>query len=66
MKCKWIIRPGTYNTFWAYTSCKPGYNYLSKINSTKDIEPAYNGRLCPICNKPIECDVELLKDEIVI
>ena len=23
MTCKWVVRPGNCNTFWAYTTCKP-------------------------------------------
>ena len=31
MKCKWVVREGTYDTFWAHTPCKDGFNYLSKV-----------------------------------
>ena len=65
-KCKWTIREGTCNTFWAFTPCNPGFNYLSKINKAEDIKPTYDNRLCPICNKPIECNTELLNDIIII
>ena len=59
-KCRWIVRPGTCNTFWAYTPCKPGFNPLTKISKPEHIKPVYNGRLCPICHKPIECNTELI------
>lgn len=60
MSCKWVVREGTNNTFWAYTTCKPGFNYLSRIHEAKDIIPAYNGRLCPICGKKIVINDELV------
>lgn len=62
-KCKWVVRPGTQGTYWAYTPCKSGFNYLSRINKPEQIKPAYDGRLCPICHKPIECNTKLLDDE---
>ncbi len=62
MTCKWIVREGTGNTFWAYTPCKSGFNYLSRIKKAEDIKPFYDGRMCPICEKPIECNVDLLTD----
>ena len=65
-KCKWTIREGTNNTFWAWTPCKAGFNYLSKINKTEDIKPIYDNRECPICKRPIVCNTELLNDIINI
>ena len=62
MTCKWIVRPGTSNTFWAHTPCKSGFNYLSRINKAEDIKPFYDGRQCPICGKPIECNIELVTE----
>ena len=63
-KCVWKIRSGTNNSFWAYTPCKPGFNYLSKISKPEDIIEVYNNKKCPICEKAIECNIELIKDEI--
>ena len=63
-KCRWSIRPGTSGTLWAYTWHKGKYMYLSKVNHPNQIESTYNGRLCPICGKPIECDTESIKDII--
>ena len=62
MTCKWIIREGTNNTFWAYTPCKRGFNYLSRIDKVEQIKPFYDGRQCPICGKPIECNIELITE----
>ena len=62
MKCKWVVREGTYDTFWAHTPCKDGFNYLSKVHTAEQIKPTYDGRQCPICGKTIEINTELLKE----
>ena len=64
--CKWVVRPGTLNTYWAYTTCKPGCNYLSKVNNADQIKDAYENRICPICGKNIKLNLELVSDEIII
>ena len=61
MNCKWIVRDGTNNSFWALTTCQRGFNYLSKVSNARQIKPIYDGRLCPICGNPIECNVELVE-----
>lgn len=61
--CKWTVRPGTNNSFWAYTPCKPGFNPLTRVSKVSEIESAYNNKLCPICNKSIRCNLDLVKDE---
>jgi len=64
-ECKWTIRPGTKNgTFFAFTPCKKGFNYLSKVNKSDDIEATYNGKRCPICGKTIICNMEIIKEEL--
>lgn len=63
-KCKWTIRPGTNDTFFAFTPCKKGFNYLSKVNKSDDIEATYNGKICPICGKTIICNMEIIKEEL--
>lgn len=63
-KCKWTIRPGINNSYWAFTPCNPGFNYISRVSRPEDIKPFYDNRRCPICGKPIECNIELIKDEI--
>ena len=60
MNCKWVIRNGTNNSFWALTPCKRGFNYLSKIKRKEEIKSTYDGRLCPICGKIIECNTEIV------
>ena len=62
-KCKWSIRPGTNNSFWAFTPCKPGFNYLSKVNKNNQKKPTYDNHTCPICGKRIECNMELIYTE---
>ena len=61
MKCKWVVRPGNCDTFWAFTPCQKGFNYLSRISRAEDIKAAYDGRICPICGNIIECDTALLE-----
>jgi hypothetical protein len=58
MGCKWVVRPGTNNSLWAYTTCNPGFNYLSKVDKAEQIKPVYDGCECPICKKPIECNTD--------
>ena len=62
MKCKWVVRGGTNNTFWAFTPCVRGFNYLSRISKVEQIKPYYDSRQCPICGKPIECNIELVAE----
>ena len=35
--CKWVVREGTHNTFWAFTPCKNGFNYLSKVHKASEM-----------------------------
>ena len=65
-KCKWTVREGTNNSFWAYTPCQRGFNYLSKVTKAESIKPCYDGRLCPICGKPIECNTELIDEGLFL
>lgn len=62
MICKWVVRPGKCDTFWAYTTCKSGFNYLSRISRAADIKAMYDGRLCPICGGIIKCNTELVEN----
>lgn len=62
-KCRWIYRPGTNNSHWAFTTCKSGFNYLSKLSNSEPyvgVADYYNGKQCPICGKPIEMDYSLI------
>ena len=62
--CEWVYRPGTGDTHWAYTTCRPGYNPLTRI---KPCEPfvgcadLYNGKSCPICNRPIKMNYGIIE-----
>lgn len=62
-RCKWTVRDGTNGTYWAYTPCKRGFNYLSKARMAEQIKSEYDGKLCPICGKAIECNTELIDGE---
>ena len=58
-ECCWIYRPGTNGSHWAYTVCRPGFNYLSKLPSGSPyvgVADFYNGKLCPICWRKIRMD----------
>lgn len=64
--CRWIYRPGNNNSHWAHTTCKPGFNYLSKIIGTESkvgCADVYNGRRCPICGKNIRINYCIIKSE---
>jgi len=61
--CKWVVRPGTHNTYWAFTPCKKGFSPLTRINKVDEIEKAYNGRLCPICGNKIVCNMYLVEEQ---
>jgi len=55
--CKWIIRPSNNpNDFFAFTTCKSGFNYLSKAKNLDEVKSAYQGKECPICKNKIELD----------
>lgn len=60
-KCRWVVREGTSDSYWAFTPCKKGFNYLSKVNRVEEIETAYEGRECPICGKSIYIVLDLVK-----
>lgn len=62
--CRWIYRPGTDNSHWAMTTCKKGFNYLSKLNDLESyvgVANYYNGRSCPICGKSIKMDYSIIE-----
>ena len=60
-KCRWVVRPGTCNSFWAYTACTKykDYCYLSKVSNRDSVKSVYEKRICPKCNGIIEIDDEL-------
>lgn len=60
-ECEWTVRPGTNDTFWASTPCKPGFNYLSKVKKAESIKDVYEGRQCPICGGSIKIDMSLME-----
>lgn len=62
MTCRWVIREGRGFRYWALTTCKRGFNPLTRVNESGDIKKYYDGRLCPICGRKISCDTSLLID----
>jgi len=62
--CKWGVREGTNNSFFAYTPCKPGFNYLSRYNNLEGIKKVYNNTICPICGKVVKLNTSLLEGMI--
>lgn len=58
-KCIWVYRPGTNGSHFAFTPCKPGFNFLSKLPDSKPyvgVADYYNGYSCPKCGKRIQVD----------
>ena len=63
--CRWVYRPGTAGSHWAFTTCKKGFNLLSKIKGEESevgCADVYNGRLCPICGRAIRIDYCIIQD----
>lgn len=63
--CRWIYRPGTNNSHWAYTACKKGFNPLTRIPASEPFigcADFYNNKLCPICDRPICIDYVVIKE----
>ena len=61
--CRWIYRPGLNNSHWAYTTCKRGFNYLSKLHNSDPyigVADYYNNSQCPICGKRIKMDYSII------
>lgn len=62
--CEWMYRPGTRNSHWAYTRCKPGFNPLTRI---KNCEPYigcadyYDNTECPICKRTVKINYEFIR-----
>ena len=61
--CIWHIREGLNDSYWAFTPCKRGFNYLSRAKTINGIEHEYNGKQCPICGKTIVLNMDLVKGE---
>lgn len=62
--CRWVFRPGIGNlTHFARADCDHDYKALTKCSN---VEPkpgcadCYNGRLCPVCKRPIKIDYWLV------
>lgn len=67
--CTWMYRPGANNSHWARLSCDGKFNYLSKIQSSEEyigVADLYNGRLCPVCNRPIRMSYAIIEREVSI
>ena len=62
--CRWIYRPGTNNSHWANTTCKGGFNPLTRIKNCEPyvgVADFYNGKICMVCGKPIQMDYALIE-----
>ena len=63
--CIWVYRPGTNNSHWAFTTCKSGFNPLTRIPASEPFVGCadfYNDRLCPICDKPIKMNYRNIEE----
>lgn len=52
--CRWVVREGNGFPYWAMTTCKKGFNPLSKVKRVKDIKKVYDDTYCPICGRPVK------------
>jgi hypothetical protein len=67
-KCIWKYRPGTNDSHFAFTPCRPGFNFLSKLSNSKPyvgVADYYNGYRCPICDKVIQMDYRNIEKEMM-
>lgn len=56
--CRWIVREGKGFKYWAFTTCKKGFNPLSRVSTIQGIKEYYDGKMCPICKNVIEIDLK--------
>lgn len=62
--CRWIYRPGAYESHWARTDCSKYMNYLSKVPACEPyvgVADYYNNKKCPLCGKAIKMDYRLIE-----
>ena len=66
--CKWIYRPGIREIdHFAVATCDHDTKYLSKITGAKQevgCADFYNGKMCPVCKKPIKMDYVFMENEL--
>ena len=60
--CKWIVRYGNGVKYFAFTTCKKGFNPL-RGNTVEQVKELYESRYCPICGRPITLDTWIVEDE---
>ena len=63
-RCIWKYREGLNGSHYAFTPCKKGFSYLSRISESKSyvgVADYYNGITCPICGKQVQLDYSDLK-----
>ena len=63
--CRWVVREGNDTPYWAMTTCKRGFNPLTKVRHVKDIKKVYDGCYCPICGRPIKTSGYVFDDDFV-
>lgn len=60
--CKWVVRYGNGNKYWALTTCKRGFNPL-RGNTVEQLKDQYERRYCPICGRPIHLKTTLTEGD---
>ena len=63
--CRWVVREGSGTRYWAMTTCKRGFNPLTRVRHVKDIKKVYDGCYCPICGRPIKTSGYVFDDDFV-
>ena len=65
-ECRWIYRPGTYNSHFAFATCDKENKYLSKLPECEPyigVADVYNGQNCPSCGKRIRMDYLIIEED---
>ena len=63
--CRWVVREGNGTPYWALTTCKRGFNPLTKVKHVDEIKNVYDGCYCPICGRPIKTSGYVFDDDFV-
>ena len=63
--CRWVVREGNGTPYWAMTTCKRGFNPLTKVRHVDEIKKVYDGCYYPICGRPIKTSGYVFDDDFV-
>ena len=63
--CRWVVREGNVTPYWAMTTCKRGFNPLTKVRHVGEIKKVYDGCYCHICGRPIKTSGYVFDDDFV-